>query len=72
LDQRSSKIKTTWKKHLMKIQKIKKKHMVCATIVSILVVVIPTSNDWVTTIPIGCLRVSTFVASDMIGEVVLI
>jgi hypothetical protein len=56
----------------MKIQKIKKKHMVCATIVSTLVVVIPTSNDWVTTIPIGCLQVSTIVASDMIGEVVLI
>jgi hypothetical protein len=45
--------------------------MVGTTNVSTLVVVIPTSNDWVMSIPRGCLWASTIVTSDTIGEVVL-
>jgi hypothetical protein len=46
--------------------------MVGATTILAHVVVIPTSSDWVTTIPAGCLRISTTTASDTIGEAVLI
>jgi hypothetical protein len=42
------------------------------TTISTHVVVIPTSSDLVTTIPVGCLWVSTIIAVDTIGEVVLI
>ncbi len=45
--------------------------MVSTTIVSTLVVIIPTSSDWITTIPLGYLRVSTIVTFDMTGEVML-
>jgi hypothetical protein len=43
-----------------------------ATNISSHVVVILTSSDWVTTILIGCLWVSTIAAFDMIGEAMLI
>jgi hypothetical protein len=46
--------------------------MVGATIVSTTMVVTPTLSDWVTTILVGYLWVSTIVIFDTIGEVVLI
>jgi hypothetical protein len=45
--------------------------MVGATTISTLVVVIPSLNDWVTTILESYLRVSTIANADMIGEIVL-
>jgi len=46
--------------------------MVGATIVSTHVVVIPTLSDGVTTIPAGCIWVSTIIVFDTTGEILLI
>jgi len=43
-----------------------------ATTISTLVVVILVSSDWITLIPTCCFEVSTIVASDIIGGIVLI
>jgi hypothetical protein len=45
--------------------------MVGATTVSIHVVVIFTSSDWVTTTLISCFQASTTTTSNMIGEAML-
>jgi len=45
--------------------------MLGSTIVSSLMVVIPALNDWVSFIPTCCFRVSTIIASNTIGEIVL-
>ncbi len=47
-------------------------YMLGATIVSTLVVVIPTSNDWITFTPTCFLQVSTIATSNTISGVVLI
>jgi hypothetical protein len=46
--------------------------MLGTTTISIPMVVIPTSSDWVTTILACYFQVSTTIAFDMIGEVMLI
>jgi hypothetical protein len=46
--------------------------MLGTTTVSIHVIVISTSSDWVTTTPVGCLQVSIIATFDMINEVVFI
>ncbi len=42
-----------------------------STIVSIHLVVMIALNDWITSVPIGCLRVSATIASNTFGEVML-
>ncbi len=45
--------------------------MLGVTIVSTFVIVIPTSNDWITRILACCFEVSTTIASNTIGGVML-